>query len=68
MILAKSLLFAIAGAAVAAAITRRKRARLALDHQHGGFAGGFASPGLGLDDADEAASGFSHRLLRRPLR
>jgi hypothetical protein len=39
-----------------------------LDHQQGGFAGPFASPGLGLDDADEATSGFSHRLLRRPPR
>jgi hypothetical protein len=69
MILAKTILLTLAGGAVAAAITRRKRAAAPqLDHQLGGFAGPFASPGLGLDDADEASSGFSHHVLRRLTR
>lgn len=68
MTLAKSFLLAAAGAATAAYFARRKRRQtLSMDQQLGGYAGGFASPGLGVDDADEATSGFSHRVLRRQV-
>lgn len=53
-----------AGAAVAFAWRQRRRS-LRLEHQHGGFAGPWASPGLGVDDADEQVSGLSKERLAR---